>query len=94
MKLTEMLLTSRPFGGPLPILVFLLLILLIRWTYSSLKKEKEGHLQITQAAQELNNKTLHDAGTKLFESTNLKFLVFWVTAALAAGSIIISLLIN
>jgi hypothetical protein len=47
----------------------------------SLKSEKEGFMKIADAAQELNNKTLHDASKKLFYSNKLKYWIIYLSLA-------------
>jgi hypothetical protein len=76
-------------------LIFILFIIVpailqIMWFFSSLKKEKEGYIQITQAAQELNNQTLHKAGENLFKSNRLKYFIVTLALIQIAISIFIT----
>jgi len=56
-------------------------ILIIVFFFRCLKSEKEGFMKIADAAQELNNKTLHDAGSKLFYSNQLKYWIIYISLA-------------
>ena len=70
---------------PLLVLVSLSLLIFsyfkIVFFFRSLKSEKEGFMKIADAAQELNNKTLHDAGSKLFYSNQLKYRIIYLSLA-------------
>jgi hypothetical protein len=56
-------------------------ILIIVFFFRCLKSEKEGFMKIADAAQELNNKTLHDASKKLFYSNKLKYWIIYLSLA-------------
>jgi hypothetical protein len=50
------------------------IVLLLR----SLKKENLGFSRLGDAAQELNNKTLHQAAESLFESNKIKYQIIFI----------------
>lgn len=54
-------------------LSLILVILQIFFTIKGLDSEKKGCLRLGDAAQELNNKTLHEAAEKMFISNKLKY---------------------
>jgi len=70
---------------PVLVLPFLTLCIFfyfqIVFFFRSLKSEKEGFMKIADAAQELNNKTLHDASKKLFYSNKLKYWIIYLSLA-------------
>lgn len=93
----------RKFGTSLddlfPLLVLVSLSLLIFsyfkivFFFRSLKTEKEGFMKIADAAQELNNKTLHDASKKLFYSNQLKYWIICLSLAQLGISLLLGLII-
>jgi hypothetical protein len=76
------------------IATILIVVLQIIFFVKSLKTEKEGFLKITDAAQELNNKTLHDAGKSLFISNQLKYWILYLAFAQIGISVLFSLIIS
>jgi hypothetical protein len=56
--------------------------ILIGIYWFTLKKEKEGCIKITEAAQELNNKTLHEAGESLYIANSVRFKLCYLSITL------------
>jgi len=65
--------------GLLAVISILVLVLQITFVIKSLKSEKEGFLSIADAAQELNNRTLHDGAKKLYISNQLKYWMIYIS---------------
>ncbi|MBM3922660.1 MAG: hypothetical protein FJ340_05570 [Sphingomonadales bacterium] len=66
--------------------LIVLIILFIVWKL--LIKEAEAFIKITEAAQQLNNKTLHEAGNLLFNSNRLKFSILLISLMFTIISLI------
>ena len=51
-------------------------------TYTALKMLKKGSTEITEAAQELNNRKLHEAGNNLNKGFRLLLILFILSFAI------------
>jgi hypothetical protein len=46
--------------------------------FKSLKLEKEGFMKLTDVANDLNNRNLQDAASKLYQSNSIKYGMFLI----------------
>jgi hypothetical protein len=82
--------------GMIEILLVLLIIvpavIQVVLLFRYLKKESLGYLKITEAAQELNNRTLHEAGANLLESNKTKYQMIYLVIVQFIVALLITLL--
>ena len=74
------------------IMLSLAVILLIWWIpYKSFKLIREGGQAITEAAQQLNNKRLQEAGVKINKGADLLIIFIYISLFLSIWAPIIAL---
>ena len=80
-------------GGAIAIILGLVLIIIFIWLpFKAVRLIRDGGLAITEAAQELNNKRLHEAGSMINRGAGILLVLLSISLVLSILSVITSVL--